>query len=190
MLEVGSYIGGKYKILNVIGEGEGGMSTVYLALDEKLNKTWAIKVAQRNGMKDDNKAIQGLVADKNTLINLEHKFLPRIVDVFEPSHQNQIRTQLATVLEGVVSQQLIPRKDKTGLVAASEVMIVNPAIRNLIREGKHYQVNSIIQTSQSLGMQQLEADLARLAKSDIISMEEAVLRSQDQQLLNQYLNRR
>lgn len=83
MFDVGSYIGGKYKILNVIGEGEGGMSTVYLALDEKLNKTWAIKVAQRNGMQDDNKAIQGLVADKNTLINLEHKFLPRIVDVFE-----------------------------------------------------------------------------------------------------------
>jgi serine/threonine-protein kinase len=83
MIEIGSYIGGKYKLLNVISGDEGGMSTVYLALDEKLNKTWAIKVAQRNGVQDDNKAIQGLVADKDTLINLEHKYLPRIVDVFE-----------------------------------------------------------------------------------------------------------
>ena len=81
MLEIGSYIGGKYKILNVLDEG--GMSTVYLALDEKLNKTWAIKVAQRSGVKDNNKAIQALVADKNTLIDLEHRHLPRIVDVFE-----------------------------------------------------------------------------------------------------------
>ena len=118
------------------------------------------------------------------------KCIDRIIDAFEQSRQNQIRTQLATVLEGVISQQLVPRKDKPGLVAACEVLIANTAVRNLIREGKQYQVNSIIQTGQSQGMQLIEADLARLVSSEIISIEDAVLRSQDQQLLNQFLNRR
>jgi twitching motility protein PilT len=118
------------------------------------------------------------------------KCIDRIVDVFETGQQAQIRTQLATVLEGVVSQQLAPRIDKAGLVAACEVMIVNPAIRNLIREGKHYQVSSIIQTGQSQGMQLLEADLAQLVNAGVISPDEAVLRAQDQQLLNQFLSRR
>ena len=118
------------------------------------------------------------------------KSIDRIVDVFEPGQQPQIRTQLATVLEGVVSQQLIPRIDKPGLVTACEVMIVNPAIRNLIREGKHYQINSIIQTGQSQGMRLMESDLAQLVNSGVISVEEAILRSPDQQLLNQFLNRR
>jgi len=118
------------------------------------------------------------------------KSIDRIIDGFATGQQSQIRTQLATVLEGVVTQQLIPRMDKPGLVAASELMIVNVAIRNLIREGKHYQVNNIIQTSQSQGMQLMEADLARLVNSGIISIEEAMLRSQDQRLLKQFLNRR
>jgi len=118
------------------------------------------------------------------------KSIDRIVDVFEPGQQIQIRTQLATVLEGVMSQQLIPRIDKPGLVPACEVMIVNTAIRNLIREGKHYQVNSIIQTGQASGMQLMEADLAQLVNSGVISVQEAVIRSQDQQLLNQFMNRR
>jgi twitching motility protein PilT len=89
-----------------------------------------------------------------------------------------------------VSQQLIPRADQKGLVMASEVMLVNPAIRNLIREGKHYQINSIMQTGQSQGMQLLEEDLARLCNSQVISKEETVLRANDQQLLNQFLHRR
>jgi len=117
------------------------------------------------------------------------KSIDRIIDVFGPSQQSQIRMQLATVLEGVISQQLIPREDARGLAAACEIMVVNPAIRNLIREGKHYQVNSVIQTGQSQGMQLMEADLARLASSGVISMDEAVLRAPDQQLLNQFLHR-
>ena len=118
------------------------------------------------------------------------KSIDRIIDVFEPVQQTQARTQLATVLEGVITQQLIPRIDRHGLVAACEVMIATPAIRNLIREGKHYQINSIIQTGQSQGMRLMEADLAHLANSGVISIDEAVLRSQDQPLLNQFLNRR
>ena len=118
------------------------------------------------------------------------KSIDRIIDVFEPAQHNQIRTQLASVLEGVISQQLIPRTDKQGQVIACEVMVVNPAIRNLIREGKHYQVNSVIQTGTSLGMRLMEADLAHLVNAGVISVEEAIFRSPDQQILNQFLHRR
>jgi twitching motility protein PilT len=118
------------------------------------------------------------------------KSIDRIIDAFPPAQQNQVRSQLATVLEGVVSQQLLPRKDQPGLVVASEVMLVNPAIRNLIREGKHYQVNSIMQTGQAQGMQLLEADLAKLCLSGVIDRDEMLLHAQDQQLLQQFLNRR
>ena len=117
------------------------------------------------------------------------KAVDRIIDAFPPAQQNQIKSQLATVLEGIVSQQLIPRDDKPGLVLASEVMFTTPAIRNLIREGKHYQIASVIQTGQNLGMQLLEADLSRLKKEGKISEDTARLYAQDQQLLEQFLRR-
>ncbi|MDR1328012.1 MAG: serine/threonine protein kinase [Oscillospiraceae bacterium] len=81
MLKIGSYVDGKYKILNEISRG--GMSIVYMAVNEKLNKTWAIKVAQRNGVHDNNTAIMSLAADKKTLTGLRHPNLPSIVDVYE-----------------------------------------------------------------------------------------------------------
>ena len=118
------------------------------------------------------------------------KSIDRIIDAFAPAQQGQVRSQLATVLEGVVSQQLIPRIDRDGMVVASEVMFINPAIRNLIREGKHYQINSIMQTGQAQGMQLLEANLAQLCNLGIIDQEETMLRAQDQQLLQQFLSRR
>lgn len=118
------------------------------------------------------------------------KTIDRIVDVFPPEQQNQIRTQLATVLAGVISQQLVPRVDNDGLVLASELMFVNSAIQNLIREGKHYQIPSIIQTGQAQGMHLLESSLVDLHNKGIISKEEIFLRSQNHQLLTQFLNRR
>ncbi len=118
------------------------------------------------------------------------KSIDRIIDVFPAGQHTQVRTQLAAVLEGVISQQLIPRADSKGLCVAAEVMVSTPAIRNLIREGKHYQINSIMQTAQAQGMQLLEADIANLVKSGVITMEEALLRSQDIPLLQQFLARR
>lgn len=115
------------------------------------------------------------------------KSVDRIIDSFPPAQHNQIRAQLATVLEGVVSQHLIPKKDGSGLVAASEVMFTNPAIRNLIREGKHFQIPNIMQTGQSKGMQLMEADLAQLCNKGIIDREEVMLLAQDHQLLMQFL---
>lgn len=118
------------------------------------------------------------------------KSIDRIIDAFPPAQHNQIKSQLATVLEGIVSQQLIPRVDKKGLAVASEVMFTNSAIRNLIREGKHYQINSIIQTGQAQGMQLMDMDLARLHNLEIISKEEILLRLSDHQLLRQFIDRR
>jgi twitching motility protein PilT len=117
------------------------------------------------------------------------KAIDRIIDAFPAGQQAQVKTQLATVIEGIISQQLLPRTDEHGLVLASEVMLVTPAIRNLIREGKHYQVNSAMQTGQSMGMQMMEADLARLVKDKLIDLNEASLRATDPQLLNQFLRR-
>jgi serine/threonine-protein kinase len=81
MLQIGSYVDGKYKILNEISRG--GMSIVYMAVNERVNKTWAIKVAQRDGVHDNNTAIMSLVADRKTLMGLRHPNLPSIVDVYE-----------------------------------------------------------------------------------------------------------
>ena len=73
---------------------------------------------------------------------------------------------------------------------ASEVLVATPAVRNLIREGKHYQLTRIIQTGAAMGMQSMEMDLARLVKEGVIAKDEALVRAQDAQLLTQLLNRR
>ncbi|MCL2165052.1 MAG: type IV pilus twitching motility protein PilT [Oscillospiraceae bacterium] len=118
------------------------------------------------------------------------KTIDRIIDVFPPNQQTQVKSQLATVLEGVVSQQMLPNKDNTGICVACEVMIVNNAIRNLIREGKPHQINSIIQTSTNIGMQTMESSLADLTLSGRITQDDAMLRATDAQLLISLLNRR
>jgi len=82
--------------------------------------------------------------------------IDRIVDVFPPHQQQQIRVQLAGVLEGVISQQLIHEDRESGRVAAFEVMVANPAIRNLIRENKTFQIISQIQTNKKQGMQTMD----------------------------------
>ena len=118
------------------------------------------------------------------------KTIDRIIDSFPPAQQNQVKSQLATVLEGVVSQQLIPKRDGSGIAVAVEVMLVNAAIRNLIREGKPYQINSTIQTSSNIGMQSMEANLAQLCAEGVITQEDALIRASDSQLFYQLLNKR
>lgn len=115
------------------------------------------------------------------------KAIDRILDAFPTEQQNQMKSQLATVLEGVISQQLVPKKDGAGLVLASEIMVVTPAVRNLIRDGKHYQINNLIQNGVSQGMQSLERNLASLCHQGIIDVAEARLRAQDIQLFDTYL---
>lgn len=116
------------------------------------------------------------------------KAIDRIIDAFPAGQQCQIRSQLAAVLEGIISQQLLTSLDNQ-TVAAAEVMVVNTAIRNMIREGKQYQIYNMMQTGQEQGMNLLDAELARLVKEEIISLEEALSRSQDSSLLQYFLNR-
>lgn len=106
--------------------------------------------------------------------------IDRIVDVFPPHQQEQIRVQLATVLECVVSQQLLPLKDdEGGRCAAFEVMIANPAIRNLIREGKTFQISSMMQTNRKSGMMTMDDALYELYVSGKIDAETALNFAQD-----------
>ncbi|WAM33203.1 type IV pilus twitching motility protein PilT [Caldicellulosiruptor morganii] len=107
------------------------------------------------------------------------KTIDRIIDVFPPHQQQQIRVQLSTVLQGVVSQQLLTRRDGKGRVVATEVMICNPAIRNLIRENKTYQIPSIIQTHQRVGMITMEQSLIELYKRGLITRDDAYAHATD-----------
>lgn len=107
------------------------------------------------------------------------KTIDRIVDMFPAEQQQQIRTQLSTVCEGVISQQLIQTIDGRNRVAALEVMIATPAIRNLIRENKTYQIQNIIQTSSKLGMQSMDQELVNLYRQGRISRESILSRCSD-----------
>jgi len=95
------------------------------------------------------------------------KTIDRIIDVFPAGQQNQIRTMVSESLEAVVAQTLVKRKGG-GRIAACEILIGAPAVRNLIREGKLHQIPSIMQTSQRLGMQTLDLALADLMKRGLI----------------------
>ena len=90
------------------------------------------------------------------------KTVDRVIDAFPPAQQQQVRVQLAEALQGVVSQVLLPTKDRKGRVAALEIMVATVAIRNLIREGKTHQMPSSIQTGTQAGMQSLEQALRNL----------------------------
>jgi twitching motility protein PilT len=100
----------------------------------------------------------------------------RIIDVFPKEQQDQIRTQLSTALIGVLSQALLPRKPD-GLVAAYEMMVVTPAIQNLIRENKTYRIDSSIQTGRKHGMFLLDESLFKLWKNGLCDKEEILLRA-------------
>jgi len=102
------------------------------------------------------------------------KTIDRVIDVFAPHQQQQIRTQLSTVLQGVVSQQLIPKKDGMGRVAAVEVMVATPAVRNLIREGKTYQIPNVMQTSLAQGMKTMDQVIIDLYRDRLISADDAM----------------
>ena len=103
----------------------------------------------------------------------------RIIDVFPPHQQNQVRMQLAGSLLGVVAQTLLPISDEKGRVPALEIMVANPAIKNLIREGKAYQISSTIQISKKDGMQSLDQSLKDLLMEGKISQEDAMKKAID-----------
>lgn len=111
----------------------------------------------------------------------------RIIDVFPPYQQQQIRTQLADVLECVVSQQLLPKADGSGRVAAMEVMISNSAIKNQIRESKTFQIPSVLQTNRKAGMQTMDDAIYELYLRGEVTAETALLFAQSRMDLSKKL---
>ena len=114
--------------------------------------------------------------------------IDRIIDIYPTNQQQQIRVQLAMVLEGVISQSLLPTADGNGRVAAFEVMLGSPAIRSLIREAKTHQIQSTIQTSRAQGMITMDDALYDLFSAGTITRETALTYAQDQQYLKKKIN--
>jgi len=103
--------------------------------------------------------------------------IDRIIDVFPPHQQSQIRVQLAVVLQGIVSQILVPKKDGEGRVAAREILVMTPAISNLIREGKTHMIYGAVDTGAKFGMVPMDKALAELCRQGMISVEEGLVRA-------------
>jgi twitching motility protein PilT len=105
----------------------------------------------------------------------------RIIDQFPAEQQAQIRTMLSTSLKGVISQTLLPRKDRKGRIGAFEILIVTPAVANNIRDGKTHQILTSIQTGGKLGMRALNDHLVELVRAGIVDPKEAYLKSVERQ---------
>ena len=105
--------------------------------------------------------------------------IDRIIDVFPPYQQQQIRTQLSLTLQGIISQQLLPRRSGTGRAVAVEILVATPAVRNLVREGKSHQLLTVIQTGAKTGMQSMDAALRDLCRAGVVADEEALMRASD-----------
>ncbi|MDD2592538.1 MAG: type IV pilus twitching motility protein PilT [Erysipelotrichaceae bacterium] len=114
--------------------------------------------------------------------------IDRIIDVFPPHQQAQIRTQLAGVLKAVISQALVPHIDNKKRLAAFEIMLMTDAIANLVRDNKVFQIETAIQTSARLGMQTLDSNLVKLIKEQHISKETAYEYCKNQDNINKLLS--
>lgn len=111
------------------------------------------------------------------------KTIDRVIDVFPPHQQQQIRTQLSSVLQGIISQQLLPTKDNKGRVAAFEILIGTPAVRSLIREGKTHQIQTMLQTGTKYGMETMDMFLLKLYKAGKISSENLLSYAIDKEMM-------
>ena len=116
--------------------------------------------------------------------------LDRVLDVFPPDQQEQIRVMVSESLRGIISQQLIPRADGTGRVLALETMTNTPAVSNVIREAKTFMLPGIIQTSRKQGMQLMDDTLIELFNRHLITADEALARAEQKEIVRQHLGRR
>ena len=105
----------------------------------------------------------------------------RVLGVFPPNQQEQIRTMVAESLRAVVSQRLLPRADGNGRVPALEILVANKAVGNLIRDNKTFQIRSVLQTGGALGMCLLDSSLSELVKSRTITRDEALRHAEEPQ---------
>ena len=111
----------------------------------------------------------------------------RMIDIFPSTQQRQIRIQLANILEGVITQNLIVRADAKGRALAMEILVMTDAIRNMIRDEKVHQISNVMQTGSKIGMQTLDSHLALLVKQGVISMNEALSNAINPDDLKRYL---
>ena len=114
--------------------------------------------------------------------------IDRIIDVYPPYQQPQVRLQLSLSLQGIVCQQLLPRRNGQGRVAVVEVLATSPAVRNLIREGKTHQIGSILQTGAKLGMQSMDMALRDACRMGLITLDEAVAHAVDLETFTRLMN--
>lgn len=115
------------------------------------------------------------------------KTIDRIIDVFPPHQQQQVKIQLSSVLQAVISQQLLPNEFGNGRVAALEIMVTTPGIQNLIREGKTHQIESAVQTGNKYGMKTMDMAIAELYKKGVISMDTAMTFAVDRETLKRLM---
>jgi twitching motility protein PilT len=115
--------------------------------------------------------------------------IDRLIDVFPPHHQMQVRVQLGSVLVGICSQQLIPKGKEMGggRVCATELLIANPAVKNCIREGKTNQIKTLIQTGKNVGMHTMEQTLANFVRGNILTLDTALSYAYDPKDLQRVL---
>jgi twitching motility protein PilT len=115
------------------------------------------------------------------------KTVDRVIEVFPATEQMQIRSTLADSIRAVIAQVLFKRADRKGRCAALEILIANPAVRNLIRESKTYQLPTMIQTGRKYGMQLLDDSIAELLNKGWISADEAYMKANDKQRFRPFL---
>jgi twitching motility protein PilT len=115
--------------------------------------------------------------------------IDRVIDVYPPHQQDQVRTQLSATLQGVVSQTLVKKAQGSGRVVATEVLVTTPAISNLIREGKSYQITSSMQAGRELGMHTMDQHLAQLVDEGQITRDSAFEKAHDPETLTRLIQR-
>ncbi|MEE8638525.1 MAG: PilT/PilU family type 4a pilus ATPase [Candidatus Margulisiibacteriota bacterium] len=181
--------------LSVLEQREVGMDTVSFgeALKRVLRQIPDVILV---GEMRDLESIQSAITAAETghlVISTLHtsdavQSIDRIIDVFPPHQQPQVRTMLSLTLQGIISQQLIPRKDGKGLALAIETMIATHAIRNIIRKGSTQDVYSMIELGAQYGMQNLDTSLAKLFKDNLISKENAIAHAINRERLEKILS--
>ncbi|KQS17807.1 type IV pili twitching motility protein PilT [Frigoribacterium sp. Leaf186] len=115
--------------------------------------------------------------------------IDRVIDVFPPYQQDQVRTQLASTLQGVVCQTLLPKASGRGRVVATEIMMMTPAIGNLVREGKTYQIASSMQAGRDLGMHTMDQKLADLVNTGVVTHKAAMEKVHDREGFDRLVTR-
>jgi twitching motility protein PilT len=115
--------------------------------------------------------------------------IDRVIDIFPPHQQQQIRMQLSVTLEGILCQTLIQKAKGSGRVMAMEIMPVTPAIRNIVREGKTHQIPNVVQAGASLGMQSLDMSLRNLYLQGLITYEDAVSKATNPEEFNRLISK-